>query len=112
MTREETRQALTKVQAACKKHNGTSAFPVTVYPYERELTGGSYDEIGIILRETGVTFNSFDIINEALGEGLFCNAMTFRKAYFGEDFENKDGLDRISEGDTIATICHLVGKEA
>lgn len=112
MTREETRQALTRVQAACKKHNEKDPFTVTVYPYERELTDGSYDEIGIILRESGITFNSFDIINEALGEGLFCNARTFRKDYFGEGFENKDGLDHIFEGDAIATICHLVEKEA
>lgn len=113
MNRQEIKEALAKVQELCEKHNSeTYAYKVTAYPYEREMSDGSNYEIGLILREPhGVTFNSFDVIQDALGLGLFCNATLYSESYFGGCVEQK-GMPTLAEGDVIATVCKLVSKRA
>lgn len=114
MNRQEIKEALAKVQELCEKHNKkTSNYAVTAYPYEREMSDGSNYEIGLVLREPlGYTFNSFDVIQEALGMGLYCNATLYSENYFGSCVKQKPGMPALAEGDVIATVCKLVSKRA
>lgn len=113
MTREETKWALAKVQELCEKHNAepyASYWRVTAYPYEREFDGKHF-EIGLVIRETGINFNSFDIINGALGLDLFCCVKAYSEAYFGSSVLQAPGTPHIFEGDIIAEVCMLIKKE-